>query len=215
MNQLVCHFLRSLAVGGSLCCLIISGFPADAAGANNRTPEQAVKAFLETIDSLEFPASDPLRYAELVRQANAYLDVETMGSRALSDHWSAIPGEERQAFIDLLWKLVENVAYPRNQDFIEGEQIVYGKSVEAGSGFQVPVTTKQETDEPAVSMSYHLSEKGGLWKIDDVVLDDVSIIEDLKYQFNKIIAESEFSGLLEKMRERLNKAEEENRGEQK
>lgn len=209
MIQHICYFSRRATIG-AVSCLIMAGFAACAVEASDQTPGQAVKTFLETVDLMEFPAPDTARQAGLVRQANAYLDVEAMGSAALADHWAGVPSKERITFFDLLWKLVETVAYPKNQNLMGNEQIVYGEAVRAGEGFQVSVTLKTEDEAPVTSMSYHLSKKEGRWKIDDLVLDDVSIIEDLKYQFNKIITESEFSGLLEKMRERLAKAEEEN-----
>lgn len=211
--QHICQFSNRVTIG-ALLCLVSTGFLAGAASADNQTPEQAIKTFLETVRSMEFPASDPVRHAELVREANAYLDVETMGSQALVDHLAQISSEEKDMFFDLLWKLIEAVAYPKNKNLMNTEQIVYGEPIPSEGGFQVPVSLKTEDPEaPVTSMSYHLTEKEGHWKIDDVVLDDVSIIEDLKYQFNKIIAESQFSGLLEKMRERLAKAEAENKNE--
>ncbi|MBN1689221.1 MAG: ABC transporter substrate-binding protein [Candidatus Omnitrophica bacterium] len=202
MIQQMYHYLRRLTFG-VVCFLMWAGFSAGADGTRNQTPDQAVKTFLKTVSSMEFPAIDPVRHVELVRQAHAYLDLETMGSQALADHWAGVSTEERQVFFDLLWKLVETVAYPKNRNLIGNEKIIYGETVQAGDGFQVPVNVQTEDEAPAVSMSYHLSEKEGRWKIDDMVLDDVSIIEDLKYQFDKIIAESEFPGLLESMRRRL------------
>jgi phospholipid transport system substrate-binding protein len=198
---------------GIVCCLISVGFSTHTAGANTQTPEQAIKTFLEIVGSMEFPASDPARHAGLLREANAYLDLETMGAEALRDHWATVPSEEKKVFFDLLWKLVEAVAYPQNQNLMNNEQIVYGETVQTGDGFQVPVSARKEAEAPAASISYHLSKKEGQWKIDDVILDDVSLIEDFKYQFNKIIAESKFPGLLEKMRKRLREAQEKNKNE--
>ena len=172
-----------------------------------KQPQSTVETFLAAVKSMEFPVADDSGHAQRVSDANAYLDLETMGSKALSDHWEELSPQDRRTFLDLLWKLVETVAYPKNQNLVGGDEIVYGEIAEDENGFQVPVSAKPKDDEPTASIIYHLAEKDGGLKIDDVVLDDVSIIEDLKYQFDKIIAKSGFGGLLDKMRERLAKAE--------
>lgn len=195
----------------TVCCLLAGVYYADAAVPSNQTPAQSVELFLDAVGSMEFPAKDPARQEVLLNQANAYLDVETMGSRALAGHWPSVGPEDRKAFLDLLWKLVENVAYPKNKNLIGKDKMIYGEASQTKEGYLVPITLKTEDEAPAASMSYHLRGEEGSWKIDDVILDDVSIIEDLKYQFDKIIAASEFSGLLEKMRERLAKAQEKNK----
>jgi phospholipid transport system substrate-binding protein len=175
-----------------------------------QNPQQAVENFLKTIRSMDFPVKDPEQHHELVTQANAYLDLESMSQKALEAHWNEATQEEQQAFFTLLWKLIENVAYPRSRRFVGNYEITYPEVHAAGKGFEVLSVIKHEEEALDAKVVYHVYQKDRQWKIDDVILDDVSIIEDLKLQFDKIISQSRFSGLLDKMREKLATAEKEN-----
>lgn len=174
------------------------------------TPQQAVEVFLTTIKSMEFPVKDTAQHNQQVQTANAYLDLEAMGKRALEKHWSETTPEEQKRFFDLLWQLIENMAYPKSRKFMGNYQITYPEVRPAGGGFEVQSLIQQQAEGLEAKVVYHLYEKDNQWKIDDVILDDVSIAEDFKYQFDKIIAQSHFSGLLDKMQERLTQAEKEN-----
>lgn len=207
------RYLTGVIAGA--CLFLISSLAYGQGTESSQTPQQAIEVFLDNVRQMEFPVTDPAKHKQLVSQANAYLDLETMGSAALADHWGSMSADDKKTFFDLLWKLVESVAYPRNQGLMNDEKISYGETVKTEHGFQVPLALERKTDAeaPSASLSYQVVQKEGRWKINDVVLDDVSIIEDLKYQFDKIIAKSQIGGLLQKMQERLEKAKVENQNE--
>ncbi len=175
-----------------------------------QTPQQAVENFLATIKSMEFPAKDAAQHNQLIHKANAYLDLEAMGKRALAKHWEEATPDEQKTFFDLLWHLIENVAYPQSRQFMGNYEITYPEVYPSDNGFEVQSLIKQQAEGLEAKVVYHLYEKDDQWKIDDVILDEVSIAEDFKYQFDKIIAQSKFAGLLDKMRERLAQTEKEN-----
>ena len=175
-------------------------------------PEQGIATFLKTIQSMEFPIKDQGRHTETVAKANAFLDLGAMGEKSLGAHWQEATAEEQKEFQDLLWKLIEFIAYPRSVKFIGTYEITYPKVEPAGSGFQVHSVIKQQAEGLDAPVEYHVYQKEGQWKIDDIVLDDVSITEDLGGQFDRLIKDSKFAGLLAKMRERLDSAKKENGG---
>lgn len=184
-------------------------FPSSLA-AETQPAQQVIETFVANIKSMEFPPKDAAKQAELVQRTNQLIDLETMGRKALGEHWEQAGLEERKKFTGLLWKLIENVAYPNSVKFMGAYEITYPEVKADASGFLVHSVVKQEEQALDASVIYHVSEKGGQFKVDDVILDDVSIIEDLKYQFDKLIAKSGFTGLLDKMKERLVQAEKAN-----
>ncbi len=177
--------------------------------AEEPAPQQAVETFLNTIRSLEFPIKDAARHAGIVKKANSFVDLDAMGQKALGAHWQEASPEEQKKFRENLWKLIEFVAYPRSAKFMGDYEITYPKVVPAGNGFQVHSIIKQKAEGLDAPVEYHVYEKDGQQKIDDIVLDDVSIIEDLHGQFDRIIKDSKFTGLLAKMQERLDQAKKE------
>ncbi|HLD50320.1 MAG TPA: ABC transporter substrate-binding protein [bacterium] len=180
--------------------------------AEEMAPQAAVETFLKTIRSLEFPIKDQARHAGVVSQANAFLDLDAMGQKALGAHWQEASPEEQKEFLQHLWKLIEYMAYPRSVKFMADYEITYPKVEPAGNGFQVHSIIKQKAEGLDAGVDYHVYAKDSQLKIDDIILDEVSIIEDLKGQFDRIIKDSQFTGLLAKMRERLDQAKKENGG---
>ena len=178
--------------------------------AEPQAPQQGLEAFLTTIRAMQFPVQDPSRHEQLVRQANAFLDLEAMAKAALGARWQEATSEKQIIFMDLLWKLIAQVAYPRSREFLGDFQIRYPEVRRDSNGFEVHSVVKHEEEALDAKVVYHVYQGDGQWKIDDVVLDGVSLIEDMSYQFDKIIQGSGFSGLLERMKERLDQAVREN-----
>ncbi len=174
------------------------------------TPQEGVQTFIQSIRSMQFPAQDPDGQKALVEKANTYLDLEALSRKALPQHWDNVSPEDRQAFQRLLGALIEEVAYPQSTEFMGQYEITYPAITPAGNGFEVQSIVKQEAEGLEAEVLYHVYPLDGSWKIDDVILDGVSITEDLQYQFDKIIEESQFAGLLETMQKRLTEARAEN-----
>ena len=167
---------------------------------------EAVEAFLKTIRAVESPAADLAAHEKSVAAANIYLDLEALNQKALGDHWAEMSDEAKKTFNDLMWKLIEFVAYPKSQKFMGDYEITYPEVKPTASGAEVHSVIKQQAEGLDAVVIYSLHQENQQWKVDDVVLDGVSITEDLKYQFDKLIEQSGFEGLLAKMRERLAQA---------
>ena len=65
-------------------------------------------------------------------------------------------------------------------------------------------TTVRHPKEGLVSVDYRLVQEGGVWRVQDILLDDVSLAGNLQSQFNKIITENSYADLLRRMRDKLN-----------
>lgn len=172
---------------------------------------ETLHSFIETLTTMEFPIADPVKHAEKVEKVNAVVDLEVMGKKALGLHWEKMDAAQQREFMTLLWKLIENIAYPRSNSFFGKAPIEYQEPKALDKGFEMTTIVKNQDEALNAPIVYNLYEQGGRWKIYDIFLDGVTITEDLKFQFDKIIEESSYPGLLEKMRERLAKAEEANK----
>jgi phospholipid transport system substrate-binding protein len=211
MNKSAIQFLRTLLI--SLCCIgLVSVFP-QVLKADTRAPVEALETFLATVRSMEFPIKNEARHSELAAQANAFLDLESMGIESLGAYWDQATSEEQAQFFDLLWQLIEQMAYAGGHKFLGTYKITYPEVNEREIGFDVHSIVAQEEEAFNATVVYHLYQEGVQWKIDDIVLDDVSMIEDLSYQFDKLIQGSSFQGLLDRMQEKLTEVQKKNKGE--
>ncbi len=178
------------------------------------TAVQGVQAFLDSIGTMDFPIADEAIHQKRVEQTDAYLDLEAMGQKALGIHWTEMTPAQQKSFMDLLWKLIESIAYPRTKSFLGTQKISYEAPKPLAKGFEVSSMVKDQEAALDVPVVYDLYQEDGHWKIYDIFMDGISMTEDLKFQFDKIIKDSSFSGLLTRMSERLRKAQKETTGRQ-
>lgn len=179
--------------------------------AEGQAASGTLHTFIDTLKAMQFPIADPVKHAGQVKQANAAVDLESMGQKALGPHWAKMDAAQQKEFMELLWKLIENIAYPRSNSFFGSAPIEFQEPKSLAKGFEITTIVKNEDEALNAPIVYNLYEQGGQWKIYDIFLDGVTITEDLKFQFDKIIQESSYPGLLQRMRERLAKAEEANK----
>lgn len=175
------------------------GLTAAGVAVTTESAKQAVEHFLDSVKS-----------PDQASRANTYLNLEAMGQKALGDYWSAASAEQQKSFMSLLWQLIEKVAYPRSRKFLSEHLIEYGEPAPLAKGVEVTTVVKNQEEGLDAPIVYHLEgAPGGTWKIYDILLDGVPLTEDLKFQFETIIKESSFEGLLDRMKERLEKAAQE------
>lgn len=173
-------------------------------------PAQSLQAFLDEINQMQFPIASSAKHQEFVQQADAYLDLPAMAQKALKEHWSGMTPDQQKKFMELFWKLIENIAYPRTKNFLKSQKITYQEPRKIVRGVELISFVRDQEAALDVPVVYHLYPENGKWKIYDVFLDGVSIAEDLQYQFDKVIQASQYSGLIETMQKRLADAEKNN-----
>jgi phospholipid transport system substrate-binding protein len=127
---------------------------------------------------------------------------EDMARRALAVHWRERSPQERQEFVQLFRELVERTYINRlEQASKEKQDILYtGERVEDS---RAVVSTKAiTTRRTEVPLDYRLVKEAGGWKIYDVLIEGVSLINNYRSQFNQIISSSSYENLVQKMRSR-------------
>ena len=193
--------IRGLMIQAFLAAVIVSFQPA--AGAQESSPLQTVNEFHEHLKTLNFDAEKKIKNDAARQKVNSFLDLEAMGRAALHSHWDAAEAAQRQEFMSLLWKLVESIAYRNSQDFLSSGKVLCESGPADPDDGKVSCTIQEEGEVLETSLVYSLQPEGGGWKIRDVVLDEVSLTTDLRYQFDKLIQEDGFEKLLSRMQEKL------------
>jgi phospholipid transport system substrate-binding protein len=177
--------------------------------AEPETPMQLVQRLVQAISRMKptnnstLSAAEQATNAAAAKEANAILDIPAVGQRTLGKHWQARPPTEQQEFVALLEQLFTKVAYPKSAEFFHGLEINFAKENVTGQRATVKTTVKHPK-EGLVSVDYRLSQAGGVWRVQDILLDDVSLAANLQSQFNKIITENSYAELLRRMRDKLN-----------
>jgi phospholipid transport system substrate-binding protein len=136
------------------------------------------------------------------------LDYATLAENSLGGEWAARSDAEKSQFSDLLKQLVRK-AYERNLRKTLNFNIEYLGEDARGALLIVKTKAISKTNarEEPIEISYKLSEKGGAWRVQDIVTEGVSLVSSYRSQFTKIIKKDGFPALIQKMKDKLAKGD--------
>lgn len=147
-------------------------------------------------------------------------DVSELSRLALDKHWFPRTYGQRNGFIDLMTDLLENKAILSKE---QGQKKAKTQRVYAISYLGDKYLNKDKTraitktgvyvksEDITVKLDYKLRKKGGEWKIYDVILDGASLVDNYKYQFDRIITKHNYAELIQRMEKKLDEIKGENR----
>ena len=167
-------------------------------------PTDQLKASVEQIvkvledPALRAGARSQERRAAIRKEAEGVFDFTETAKRALGRHWQGLSDKDRQEFTALFTDLIER-AYISKIERYSGERIAYaGESVDSGlATVRTRFVTKQGTEVP---VDYRMQQRGDRWLVYDVSVEGVSLINNYRTQFDKIIQTSSYAELVRKMK---------------
>ena len=109
--------------------------------------------------------------------------------------------EEQKEFVALFTKLLER-AYLNTSESYNGEKVQYLNERAENSGAQVD-TKITDNKGREFSVNYRLHDVNGDWKIYDVVVEDVSLVNNYRAQFSRVLAKSSYAELVNTMKETI------------
>ena len=113
-------------------------------------------------------------------------DFTEMAKRSLGSEWRRRSPEEQKEFVKLFTDLLER-AYLDKIESYNGEDFQYLKELEDNNYAQVD-TKMVDNKGQEFSCNYRLYNVGGDWKVYDVVIEDVSLVNNYRSQFNRVLA---------------------------
>lgn len=134
---------------------------------------------------------------------NPVMEFDRLSEKVLAKHWPTLSPADQQAFVELFRALVFHSYLKQIRSANENYTIEY-EDEEAKGRKAAAVTTIAKTKKVEIELVFHLvAREKGAWAAEDVIIDEVSLAENYREQFNKIIADDGFPALLEKMRKKL------------
>ncbi len=123
---------------------------------------------------------------------------EEMAKESLKDNWDKLSPAQRTEFQKLFTSLFQDSYTRMVLNFLQKETVEYGQESTENKGVKVPTTIMRANEH--IPVDYHLVQKNGRWLIADVDIDGVSIVENYRSTFRRVIQTSSFDNLLQKMR---------------
>jgi len=179
---------------------------AQTAGAGEPTEaiREAVNRGVEILNNAKL--DQPKQRAEVIDRLRQIVyplfDFREMAMRSLGANWRRLKPQQREEFVSTFTALLEKT-YADQIDLYDGQKVVYtGESID---GDYAQVSTRIiDRNGQTYSVVYRLHRTGGGWKIYDVVAENISVVNNYRSQFNRVIANSSFEELLKRMREKSN-----------
>lgn len=127
-------------------------------------------------------------------------DFDEMAKRSLGSHWRRLDPTQQKQFVSAFTELLETT-YADKIDLYEGQKVAYvGEAVDK-SYAQVETKVIGKNGE-SYAVDYKLHRVDGKWKIYDVVAENISLINNYRSQFHRVIVNSSFEELMKRMQEK-------------
>jgi phospholipid transport system substrate-binding protein len=127
-------------------------------------------------------------------------DYEEMAKRALGPHWRQRTPAEREGFVKLFRDFLERV-YSDKIGLYGGEKVRFGREVMDNEFAQVESKIIQLKGEE-IAVVYRLKQVNGQWKVYDAVVENISIVNNYRSQFDRVISSSSYEELVKRLREK-------------
>ena len=192
---------------GMACLLLLLGWvavqPAAAGGATDAikgTIDEALTIIRNK--ELKHPGRTEERRQRLEQVVGDRFDYQEMSRRALGAPWNTLSDKDKQEFVALFRTLLTN-SYADKIESYSGEGVQYLN--ERTEKDYAEVRTKVLTGKTEIPLDYRLVIKGTDWRVYDVVVDGVSLVNNYRGQFSKIIRSSTYADLVDQLRKKSDK----------
>lgn len=191
---------RSLALVLLFFCALIPS-PAGA-GVPTDQVRATVDQLIEVLNNPRLKA-DPRkkdRRTQLRQIISARFDFVEMAKRSLGGHWRTLNQKQQGEFVTLFTDIMERAYIDKFENY-NGEKFTYIRERLDGSFAEVESRVSTRNGEE-YSLNYKLYLVSGEWKAYDVVIENVSLVNNYRSQFNRILARSPHEELVRRMKEK-------------
>ena len=129
-------------------------------------------------------------------------DFEEMAKRSLGSHWRRLSPQQQKEFVTAFTELLETT-YADKLDLYEGQQVEYvGETID--KNYAEVNTRVIGRSRETYSVDYRLHQVGGQWRIYDVVAENISLVNNYRSQFNRVVVNSSVEELIKRIKQKSN-----------
>jgi phospholipid transport system substrate-binding protein len=169
-------------------------------------PTDEVRAAIEKVQmllndaQLKAAGKKEQRLDQLRQVIQPKFDFTEMAKRSLGANWQKRNPEEQREFVKVFSELLEN-AYLDSIQSYDGEKVLFTneKQDKEYAELDTKIVTKKGEE---FAVNYKLHQASGSWKVYDVVIENISIVNNFRSQFNRVIAKSSYEELVRTMKEK-------------
>ena len=130
-------------------------------------------------------------------------DSQEVAKRTLSTHWNGLTDQQQQEFVQLFIALVEKT-YSHNLDrYNNGVQFFFDHERIEDQFSEVDTRVLDPVQHRTFSIGYRLHNVNGKWLVYDVVIENVSMVQNYRNQFNRILTKSSYEELIKALQNKI------------
>ena len=170
-------------------------------------PTDQIRATVERIQEilrdpqLASEATRAERRARLRAVIYPRFDFTEMAMRSLGSEWRKRTPEEQREFVAAFTKLLEK-SYVDKIESYHGEKILYVRETQERDFAEVDTKVAGNQGEQ-FALDYKLHRRDQEWKVYDVVIENISLVNNYRAQFSRVLANSSFVELLRRIKEKI------------
>ncbi len=170
-------------------------------------PLDTVKGYADQVldvlrdPTLKSEAGKKIKKTKIRAIADQMFDFDELSKRTLAVNWRKLSAEEQKEFVSLYKDLLADT-YSDKILAYKDEKIVFTKEVPlTEKTVEVQSTVIRRTQE--IPIYYRVIQEGGTWRVYDVVIEGVSLVNNYRTQFREILSNKPPSSLLETLRKKV------------
>ena len=191
----------SLKVAGFVFAFLLSVQSFAAAGEPTEGIRSAINQGVEVLNQAKVAKKDKTEtIGRLKTIVYPLFDFTEMARRSLASYWKKLDAQQQNTFVAAFTELLEKT-YADRIDLYEGQKVAYtGETIDAQyATVNTKVTGKNGQ---AFAADYKLHRIDGSWKIYDIVVEGISLVNNYRAQFSRVIARSSFEDLIKSMQQK-------------
>jgi phospholipid transport system substrate-binding protein len=171
------------------------------------SPLETVQADVnKVLDVLRDPALKPESAKEIKKERLVVIyeqmfDEIELSKRTLARNWNTLDMAQRQEFVQLFRQVLEKAYIDKILSYTN-EKVVFDKQTILSAN-QAEVQTRIITASKEIPIFYRVIQKDGAWKVYDVIVEGVSLVQNYRTQFSEILTKNSPKELLEILRKKV------------
>jgi phospholipid transport system substrate-binding protein len=127
-------------------------------------------------------------------------DEEELSKLSLGRNWNQLNASQKQEFVGLFRSILEDAYADKIMSYTD-EKVEYYRERTLSEN-RVEVQTRLITSSKTVPVFYRLILNGGVWRVYDVAVENVSLVQNYRAQFRDILADKTPDQLIETLRKK-------------
>ena len=163
------------------------------------SPAEQVKDTVNRVLSIvrEHPPSETEKLEAVI---SGRFDFEAMAKRSLGAHWRDLTPQQQKEFVTVFTKLLRQTYLDQIKAYNNQKVSITGERRDGSYATVESRIVPQSGD--SIDVNYRLHLIGDQWKVYDVVIENVSLVNNYRAQFNRVLVNGSYEELMRRMENR-------------